>query len=430
MKTMKAESNGVHFFPTMLTLMAAVLLSSCGYVYKCGVTFGGSTCTPSGGGIGSSGGGNGTAAAFAYNIVNSGSINGISLTTGSSAALQNITNFAAPTVPPSDFSSEIVIAQKKFVYAAFPGTQVLYAWSIDSKTGNLTALSGSPFSIPSLGGVVLNSAGVNMTALRVNPSGTLLFIADAGNAEIIVYQIGSTGALTAAPGSPVGTVGTIQPWNLYFDGLGKYLYVSSGPEGLGQKVAAYSIQSTGALTAVPGSPFAFNMWALQGDPTGKYLIAISARSSLLNGLTDDPSLYVFNIQQSGANAGALTPVTGSPFATLYAPVNLAVQPNATNGSFVYSFSLNQAGYNPIEGYQLNSSTGALSALSASPFSNITTSPWGQFDQSGAHLFVYTNVSGNAQLGALNVASSTGDLTQSLSNLPLASGGYFAVTDSQ
>jgi len=427
---MKTKGNSFSFFLTILTLGGTLLLSGCGYQYKCRVTFGSSACTPSGGGISSGGGGTATSTAFAFNIVDSGSINGISLTTGSNAAFENIANFAAPTVPQSDISSEIVIAQKKFVYAVFPDTQQLYAWSIDSTTGNLTSLSGSPFSIASLGGLVFNSAGVNLASLAVNPAGTLLFLADASGAQIIVYQIDSTGALTPAPGSPVSTSGMIQPWNLYFDGLGKYLYVTSGPEGQGQNLAAYSVQSSGAIALVPGSPFPLNLWQLQGDPGGQYMIGISGRSAQLNGLPDDPSLYVFAIQQSGANAGALTEVTGSPFTTLYVPVNLAVQPNATNGNFVYSFSINGAGYNPIEAYQLDSSTGALSALPTSPFSNLTTSPWGQFDQSGAYLFVYTALGSTAQLGVLNVTSGTGGLTQSLANVPLTSGGYFAVTDSQ
>jgi hypothetical protein len=424
----KTKGNGFRFFLTMLTAFSAVLLSSCGYQYKCAVTFGASTCTPSGGGIGT-GGNAGANAAFVFNIVQKGSINGISLTSGSSATLENIPNFQAPTVPQNDVSSALVIAQKKFLYAAFPASQLLYGWTIDSSTGQLTAISGSPFTIPWLGGVVLNDTGVNMTAVAVNPAGTLLFIAAAGNGAIAVYQIGSDGTLTQASGSPLST-GGFQPWNLYFDGLGKYLYVTTGPEGLGQQVAAYAIGSTGALTLVPGSPFAFNLWALAGEPSGKYMVGISGRSTPLNGLSNDSNLYAFSIQQSGSNAGALAEVAGSPFATLYAPVNLAVQPNAANGTFVYSFSIASSGYNPIEGYALNTGTGALTVLSASPFANLSPSPWGQFDQSGSNLFVYSSLSGVARLGVLSAATGTGVLTQPLASVSLSTGGYFTVTDAQ
>ena len=422
------KGGGFRFFLTMLAAFSAVLLLSCGHQYKCGITFGASTCTPSGGGISTSGNA-GANAAFVFNIVQTGSINGISLTSGSSATLQNIPNFRAPTAPQNDVSSEVVTAQKKFLYAAFPASRLLYGWTIDSSTGQLTAISGSPFTIEWLGGVILNDAGVNMTAVAVNPAGTLLFIAAAGNGAIAVYQIGSDGTLTQASGSPLST-GGFQPWNLYFDGLGKYLYVTTGPEGMGQQVAAYAIGSTGALTLVPGSPFAFNLWALAGDPSGQYMVGISGRSMALNGLTNDSNLYVFSVQQSGSNAGALTPVAGSPFATLYAPVNLAVQPNAANGSFVYSFSITSTGHNPIEGYALNTATGALRVLSASPFANISPSPWGQFEQGGSNLFVYSGIAGVPQLGVLSAASGTGVLTQPLARVPLSTGGYFTVTDAQ
>jgi hypothetical protein len=111
-----------------------------------------------------------------------------------------------------------------------------------------------------------------------------------------------------------------------------------------------------------------------------------------------------------------------------------VQPNAGNGSFGYSFSVNNtdSGYNSIEGYALNTTTGALTAIApASPFGSVTPSPWGQFDQSGDFLFVYSNVGGIApELGVINVAPTTGLLTESATTLPLASGGYFAVTDPQ
>jgi 6-phosphogluconolactonase (cycloisomerase 2 family) len=331
-------------------------------------------------------------------------------------------------VPSNDESAEIVVVPKKFVYAVFPSSQQLYGWSINATNGSLSAVTGSPFAIANLGFMVANSTGVNLTSMAVNPAGTLLFFAYAGSDQIDVYQIGSTGTLTEVPGAPFSTLGTIQPWNLSFDGQGKYLYVTSGMEGLGQKVAAYSIGTSGALTAVQGSPFAFNMWQLQGDPSGKYMIGISGRSNALNGLPDDTSLYVFSIQQSGANAGALTQVSGSPFSTQYAPVNLAVQPVSSNGNFVYSFSLNLLEPNSIEGYQLDSSSGALTVMANSPFSNIGTGPWGQFDQSGAYLFIFSSTSTSSSLGVLNVASGTGVLTEPLGPVTLDPSTYFAITD--
>lgn len=410
---------------TTLTL-SVLVLSSCGYQYKCGVTFGSSSCTSSGSGLGTTG--NNASTAFAYSIAFAGSVNGASLTSGTSQTFQVISGFTPQTVPSNEESAEIVVVPKKFVYAVFPTSNMLFAWTITAGSGNLSPVAGSPYTIGALGNMVFNSTGVNLSSMVVNPSGTFLFLAYAGSDQIDVYQIGSTGALTQVAGAPFSTLGTIQPWNLAFDGLGKYLYVTSGIEGLGGSVAAYSVSPSGALSAVQGSPFPFNMWQMQGDPSGKFMVGISGKSNALNGQTDDRSLYVFNIQQTGVNAGAISQVSGSPFTTLYAPVNLAMQPNATNGSFVYSFSVNLLEPNPIEGYQMDTTTGALTVMTNSPFGTVGAAPWGQFDPSGAYLFIFASTSTNSSLGVLNVASGTGDLSEPTATLSLDPTTYFAVTD--
>jgi 6-phosphogluconolactonase (cycloisomerase 2 family) len=419
---------------SLLAVLATMSLANCGAGYSCGVTFGGSSCTPSGTGLGSGGGGTGgtgggggsvTPAAFAYNIVQTGTVNGI-VYDNTHATLTNISGFSAPLVPTSDPSSELVTAQKNFLYGIFPVSNSLYAWSIDATTGDLTALVGSPYTVGSLDGMIVNATGVNLTSVVVNPSGTMLFVGEGVTGQILSYLIGTDGVLT--PGATASTLGTVAPWNLAIDGLGKFLYVSEGIEGNGGHVAAYAInQGTGALTLVE-PPFPFNIWELQGEPTGTFMIGISGNSQAITGITDN-SIHVFAIQPSGATAGALSEVVGSPFATTYSPANIAVQPSIANGSFVYSFSLSATAYNPIEGFALNATTGVLTPITGSPFSGITASPWGQFDQSGDFLFVYGNLAASApELSVLNVATGTGALTQPASTLPLATGGYFAVTD--
>jgi hypothetical protein len=94
---------------------------------------------------------------------------------------------------------------------------------------------------------------------------------------------------------------------------------------------------------------------------------------------------------------------------------------------VYSFSLdengsNETGSNPIEGYQLDTSTGALTAVGGSPFTSFEE--WGgQFDQSGTFLFT-TN--GELTLTAYQ-ASSDGSLT-SLASLAEGWGAGIAIAD--
>jgi hypothetical protein len=170
------------------------------------------------------------------------------------------------------------------------------------------------------------------------------------------------------------------------------------------------------------------MWEMQGDPSGNFMIGITGKSNSLNGSPNDNSLYVFAIQQSGPNAGALTQVSGSPFVTVSAPINLAVQPIASNGNFVYSFSGNFNLPGAIEGYQLDTTSGTLTPLSTSPFIHLGSAPWGQFDQSGTYLFIFANTSTNTSMAVLNAAAGTGTLTEPGGPFPLATSTYFTVTD--
>jgi 6-phosphogluconolactonase len=418
----------------LLVVLATMFLVNCS-PYSCRVTFGASTCTPSGSGIGSGGGGGGgggggAASAFAFAVDQNGTMDGYTLNS-SAGTFQFTPGYIAPTIPLNDPGVGMVIAQKQFVYAVFELENLVYGWSINSSTGALTALF-TPMAL-SLNAPIV---GFNQYNIATNPAGTLLFVSDTGANEILVYQIGSSGALTAVAGSPFST--PVQPGNLTTDGLGKYLYVTENGSGhTGLEVLAYSI-STGAnpgvLTVVPGSPFPFAMWQLQGDASGNYLVGTSGKTASFTG-PDDDHLYVFRIQPSGANAGAISQVPGSPITTTYSPFNIAVQPASSGGEFVYSFSINDAdtGYNPIEGFQLDTTTGALTKITGSPFSGVATGHWGQFDQSGAFLFVYSSaVSGgvaSTQLGVVDV-SSTGVLTQPISPATLTTPGYWAVTDPQ
>ena len=406
-------------------------LAGCGH-YTCGITFGASTCSQSSSGSNGSGGtggtggtGNGTPAAFAYAVDQNGTMDGYSLNT--SGTMGSISGYTAPTIAKNTGGVGAVVAQGKFLYAVIEDSKQIFGFQIGSG-GTLTALSGFPVSITGLTGIA--GTTYNQQVVITNPAGTLLFIDQFIPEQIFVYQISSTGALTAAPGSPFSTLGqTLEPQNMAMDGLGKYLYVAedSGDHS-GAFIAGYSVSSTGVLTAIANDYFwgtKVPMWEMQGEPSGKYMIGITAKTASIYG-SDDDNIYVYAI----ASDGSLTAVSGSPFATKYSPFNIAVQPKSTNGEFVYSFSINDSdtATNPIEGFELDTSTGALTELSGSPFSSLTTgTAWGQFDQSGAYLFFYSGVEPSVSLGALNV-SKTGGLTAAGATTALATPGYWAASD--
>jgi 6-phosphogluconolactonase len=413
-----------------LAVLASIFLIACSGSYHCAVTFGASSCTPaSGSGTGSGtggggGGGGGSATAYVFAIDEGGTIDGYTLN-NSGGTFAATSGYTAPSVPANGGGVGLVVANQQFLYAGFGVTQTIYGWSISS-SGGLTAVSGSPYSASFMSTV---GNGLVTSSVITNPAGTLLFFASSLG-EIFVYQINSDGTLTAVTGSPFAA--GISPTNMTTDGLGKYLYATDGNSNhLGSEVAAFAIGSTGTLTPVAGSPFILPLWQVQGEPTGNFLIGTTGQSAGING-SDNDALYVYSITQTGANAGALTAVTGSPFATTYSPYAIAVQPD-TGGNLVYSFGFNDdlTGFNPPEAYSIDPTTGALTVVSGSPFANAAEGSWGQFDQSGGNLFLWGEVNSSGTftypLSALQV-SSAGAISQPTSPLDLATQGFWAVTD--
>jgi 6-phosphogluconolactonase (cycloisomerase 2 family) len=340
--------------------VAAVLitmsLTGCGH-YTCGTTFGNATCTSSGGGI-TTGGGGGTGnglVAFGYFVDFTRSLGGIGLAkldTSANAYLA-ITSFVPPVTPP--FPTGIAIANKSFLYIP-SGDGTLYSFAIDGTSGSVSNIGTNPTAVT--GG----------DSVAVSASGSLLFVGDTAGQRISVYTINADGSLTVVAGSPFATSG-VSPRVMVTDGLGKFLYVTSGANSIA--VAAFSIGSGGVLTPVAGGLIPSNMSAIAADPSGKFLLGVSW-------LSGDNTVQVFAINGS---TGTLTSV-GSVL-TSGTPRNLAVHPN---GAWVYTFSedpivLQQEA---VEGFLFDNSTGALTQMSQSPFTNIIANG-GAIEQSGQYL---------------------------------------------
>jgi 6-phosphogluconolactonase len=93
--------------------------------------------------------------------------------------------------------------------------------------------------------------------------------------NVSAYSIGPNGALTPVPGSPFAAAGF--PGSMAVDPTGKLAYVASD-----DNVSAYSIGANRALTPVPGSPFAAGRngpLSVAVDPTGKFAYVASDLSN-------------------------------------------------------------------------------------------------------------------------------------------------------
>jgi 6-phosphogluconolactonase len=84
-------------------------------------------------------------------------------------------------------------------------------------------------------------------------------------------------------------------------------------------VSAYSVDDkTGALTPVPGSPFATGLYpnSVAVDPTARFVYVVANVFSNTGNIVSGYSI--------DHKTGALTPVPGSPFATGTGPASVAI----------------------------------------------------------------------------------------------------------
>jgi 6-phosphogluconolactonase (cycloisomerase 2 family) len=94
-----------------------------------------------------------------------------------------------------DPSSVVVDPSGKYIYTANTADATLSALTLNSSTGVLVTISGSPF--PSGGNGTINGP----TGIAVDPSGQSVYVCSASN-DISVFKIISSGGLSAIAGSP------------------------------------------------------------------------------------------------------------------------------------------------------------------------------------------------------------------------------------
>ncbi|HYL75161.1 MAG TPA: beta-propeller fold lactonase family protein [Bryobacteraceae bacterium] len=246
----------------------------------------------------------------------------------------------------------------QFLYVSDPMIQQLTssidAWSINSGTGALTPVQGSPFPL----GQFTIAAG-----MATNSAAQVIYVADAGRIDAL--KADAMGALTPLPNSPF-----LSGTNLFLtvDPGSRFLFASDDTPPGG--VLAFTIDSSGALTAVPNSPFP--------------VIPNSSTNAMPFGITfDSTGTFVYTVLQATGQvagfsvvtpSGALNPIPGSPFATGSGPVTLTSARN-----FLY---VSNATDRTISGYSISAGSGMLTPLANSPFpiaaAALTTDPSGRF----------------------------------------------------
>ena len=250
-----------------------------------------------------------------------------------------------PTGPETGPVAVSVDPSGRYAYVA-NSTDTLSAYTIDSSSGSLSLLTGSPF-----------TTGDNPGAVTVDPTGRFLYNTNINDDTVSSFSIDTdTGALT-----PIGVnVAGDAPSSIAVDPSGRFVYVANNGF-LSFNVSAYSIDPlTGALSTVPGSPFSAGSAPISVsiDPLGEF-VYVANRST--------QNVTPYTIDQT---TGALTP--GTTVATELNPQAITVD---LSGQYVYVANGDSAS---VSGYTINSTTGALTSNGASaatglfPRSIITT----------------------------------------------------------
>ena len=274
-----------------------------------------------------------------------------------------------------------------FVYIPNFKDGTISAFSINSTTGVLTEITGSPFT----------NGTTDPAAVAVSPNGNFLFVASfESDAAISVFSINATtGALTQVTGSPFpspeGNAIAVSP-------NGDFLYVT------GSALGAFSINTTtGALTAATGSPYTLPAMGngVTIDPTGKFLYASIMQINSTDAIPDiitysinatSGALTQLSQQGVDANGGEAMAITSGTKAVVFTP-KFAYATNETDKT--------------ISEWTITDSTGALTAVAGSPISDTNGPKLIAAAPSGA--FVYTANSNNT-ISEYTVSATTGALT--------------------
>jgi 6-phosphogluconolactonase (cycloisomerase 2 family) len=191
-------------------------------------------------------------------VVNSGSnsIQGYSVdaTTGALAAIS--TPVATGTSPSAVIQTQIGEPSLPFIYVTNQGSNSISQFSENQTTGVLTAISDPATGTP-LPPVATGQGPTAITLVPVSIDNFYVYVANGLDGTVSVYSYDALSALAEGALTNVATVAVgSNPVSLTYGNVGgqTYLYVVNGAS---NDVSVFSIDlTTGALTAVAGSPFA------------------------------------------------------------------------------------------------------------------------------------------------------------------------------
>lgn len=297
-------------------------------------------------------------------------------------------------------------------YVTLPNQGSVLQLHIDGATGAVAVQGSTP-----------GYVGTTPWGLALAPKKNFLYVANSQSNNISTFSIASDGTLSlvcVAPPACATSDGATGPHEALIDPTGQYLLVTNS--GLPGSVSVFSIDSsTGALTAVAGSPFYANdsPSGIVMPPAGNLVYVSNPGSGMVTGFT-------FN-----ASTGALTQVPGSPF-----PSGAGANALATDNSGQFLYVANTSAKNSgsgvignISGFTINSN-GGLQSIAGSPFTpSIGTGPSTLVAVPNSSFLYATTPGSSYSIWAFEINSVNGQLTvANQSPFSQTAGGQFALID--
>ena len=258
-------------------------------------------------------------------------------------------------------------------------------------SGALTPVAGSPFQTGGSGSFAPDIGAVNIAITSRH-----LFAANPVSNNIAAFTINSDGTLTTVPGSPFPTLGT-RPNGIAVNAAGTMLFAANFTS---NNVSVFTISPNGALTLVIGAPF-----AVAGGPLD---VAIDSTNSLL--FVSHNTVGAVGVYTIGVG-GSLTPIAGSPFAAGGGERGLDVN-SAASRLYVTDSTVNT-----VSGFDIGGG-GTLSPVAGTAFPTDTEPTEALFHPTLSVLYVANDVAND--ISAYNIAGN-GSLSAVVGS-PFASGG--------
>ncbi|MHB8455872.1 MAG: beta-propeller fold lactonase family protein [Acidiferrobacterales bacterium] len=330
-----------------------------------------------------------------------------------------------------------------FAYVANSLDNTITAYHVDSTTGALSPVTGSPFAAGGMAhSIRINSTGdfayvannnnqgsisayrINHTtgalipvtsnpvyagqrpnSITLNPAGTIAYVTNTGSALISVFNVDDTSGLLV-PSSDRPFTTEQGPQSIAFNPAGTFAYVLAGD------VSAFHINpDTGEHTQVGGwVPVGEYCASVTMNPTSNFIYVVHSASGE-NTRYDSTysSAGTISAYKINTDTGAITEVTGSPFAAGSGPSSLTINPAGT-----FAYVVNDD--NTISAYGINGSTGALSPVTGSPFATGASPQYMVINSAGTVAYV----ANKGTIWAYNINPATGALTP-VADSPFATG---------